>query len=713
MKLIITIIVYNRLSNLKRWLDCWKICEKPEGTELVVIHNYDKEEDQIPYKSLCGENNIKYIPRKNIGMDIGAFQDVCKERLEGFSNDWDYLMWVADDTIPMYKKFASCFLEEIKKPNVGVACLEISREIKTHIRTSGFIISKETSKKLIFSVEIIKTKLECYFFEHRNNNSFYEQILRMGKKVIQVSPTLRVSHLWDTGHRVNLNRWTDHYKEFPKVEEINITGRVDKICITTVFDKNYLEAGKTLFNSIKRHTDCTGIDFKVITSDIEVLKEFGEKNCYFITEEIKAKYDNVKYKKEYLTADYSSSWYRYEIFNMPEYDRVICIDSDCICVEDISYLFSKELNQYDLISVEDHIVSKYITSYTGLESLYKRKQEGKIDIQPALLVANKSVITEKWYNKLLTYANSAAFSYALDQGVLNDFIYMENWKIKLLSIEWDFQDLYARVLPSLPVPTKPIIIHCQESKPFKKLKSEVNPKLHKWYDLWEKENKAMQGERAITKIDLIDYSHKGHNTEFKSDKKVTFIVPIFNTFPTIIGDLMFQSHSNWELLLIHDGHNSTNLQKLIDTINDPRIIYIETKERKKFWGHSIRKWAIEQIRDGIFPKTDFIVVSNPDNHHTIPYISKLIQPLVNNSNLVGSYCSQMVHNYVNYDVMECSLNRGYIDCASAIIRADVACDVGWNNTTHISADWFYIEDIIKKYGKNRFIKVKGCLLVHN
>ena len=217
MKLIITIIVYNRLSNLKRWLDCWKICEKPEGTELVVIHNYDKEEDQIPYKSLCGENNIKYIPRKNIGMDIGAFQDVCKERLEGFSNDWDYLMWVADDTIPMYKKFASCFLEEIKKPNVGVACLEISREIKTHIRTSGFIISKKTSKKLIFSVEIIKTKLECYFFEHRNNNSFYEQILRMDKKVIQVSPTLMVSHLWDTGHRVNLNRWTDHYIEFPKV----------------------------------------------------------------------------------------------------------------------------------------------------------------------------------------------------------------------------------------------------------------------------------------------------------------------------------------------------------------------------------------------------------------------------------------------------------------------------------------------------------------
>ena len=41
----------------------------------------------------------------------------------------------------------------------------------------------------------------------------------------------------------------------------------NKICICTTFDRNYIEAGKTLFSSIKRHTDCTGIDFKVITSD--------------------------------------------------------------------------------------------------------------------------------------------------------------------------------------------------------------------------------------------------------------------------------------------------------------------------------------------------------------------------------------------------------------------------------------------------------------
>ena len=47
---------------------------------------------------------------------------------------------------------------------------------------------------------------------------------------------------------------------------------VGKICITTTFDRKYMAGGKTLFKSIRRHTDCTGIDFKVITTDPEVVK---------------------------------------------------------------------------------------------------------------------------------------------------------------------------------------------------------------------------------------------------------------------------------------------------------------------------------------------------------------------------------------------------------------------------------------------------------
>ena len=281
-----------------------------------------------------------------------------------------------------------------------------------------------------------------------------------------------------------------------------------RICIFTTFDRNYKEAGKTLFNSIRRHTDCGGVDFKVITSDTEVLNEFGEENCHFVTEEIKARYSNVQYSKDLPAEKYYSSWYRYEIFNMTEYDRVICIDSDCICVRDISYLFSEELNEYDLISVEDHIVSKCFTKLVPelerqglrLANLSKRISEGKIDIQPALLVANKTIISGEWYKRLLHYANTSPFSYAVDEGVLNDFIYMENLKIKLLPLEWDYQDIYELVVTGLPVPNEPIIVHCQESKPFKKLKANLDKRMHKWHDAWAEESKPIPSKTLVVII---------------------------------------------------------------------------------------------------------------------------------------------------------------------------------------------------------------------
>ena len=265
-----------------------------------------------------------------------------------------------------------------------------------------------------------------------------------------------------------------------------------KICITTTFDNAYLKAGITMLKSIRNHTNCSGIDFKVITADMEVLKRLGTDNCHFVNPAIKARYKDVAYYGGLSQERYGHSWYRFELFSFDFYDRVICIDSDCICVDDISYLFSEELSEFDIASVEDHIVSKNWTSdFSGLQAqgmdtshFAQRMKEGKIDIQPALIVANRSVVNEAWYNRLIKYANTTAFTYSIDQGIINNFIYLENLKIKLLPLEWDYQDLYELYVPSLPVPKHPKIVHCQESKPFKTDKKAIDPRLHKWHDLW-------------------------------------------------------------------------------------------------------------------------------------------------------------------------------------------------------------------------------------
>lgn len=215
MKTIVSVIIYNRLENLKRWLRCWAACDQTNA-ELVIIHNENGEGEKL--KAECNKAGVKYIRRENIGMDIGAFQDVAKERLPGFPNDWDYLLWITDDTVPMQKDFIRPFVEALQKPNVGLSCMQISKSNPGgvwHVRTTGFCLPKYVASKLTFPADPIKTRQECYHFEHRGGKStLCEQIRGMGLDCVQVAPNA-TSPLWDTGYWRRLNREAEHETVFP------------------------------------------------------------------------------------------------------------------------------------------------------------------------------------------------------------------------------------------------------------------------------------------------------------------------------------------------------------------------------------------------------------------------------------------------------------------------------------------------------------------
>lgn len=204
---IVVIIVYNRLANLQHWFDCWQQCNLPY--QLVVIHNSDGETYQVP-------DGVIYIKRKNIGFDIGAFQDVCYDRLPGFPK-WEKLLWITDDTVPMRQDFVSPFFKDL----TGVRCMQISAYVRPHIRTTGFAITKDVAARLTFPADPVLTKEDCYQFEHRSkDNTFKVQIEKMGLKVVQVAPDVS-SPLFDMGYGRRLrHREKEHYKLFPKEKGI-------------------------------------------------------------------------------------------------------------------------------------------------------------------------------------------------------------------------------------------------------------------------------------------------------------------------------------------------------------------------------------------------------------------------------------------------------------------------------------------------------------
>lgn len=399
----ICVVVYDRYQNLQRWLHCWNLCNHHDF-ELVIIHNTDFE--QPAYKDICDYYGVQYIQRVNLGFDTAPFQDICLERLEGFNNDWNKLMWATDDWFPMHKNFIKDYVNHLHN-GVGVVCTEISDVVKRHIRTSAFLITKETSKKLTFDVDVITTKDHCYDFEHRSANALYEQIINMGLSVELVAP-IHIAPIWDSGHRADLNRMDEH------------------------------------------------------------------------------------------------------------------------------------------------------------------------------------------------------------------------------------------------------------------------------------------------------------NSVFYSTQKVIIICPIYKCYPQIISSMILQTHKDWELNLIHDGEADQFLRDYVALVNDDRIKFVETKERVGNYGHSYRQQYLKELRksDG-----DFIVITNGDNYHTPNFLESMVKGF--KDGVVATYCDSMVHSYFGWGIINCRMERGFIDCANVMVRKDVACYVGWNDIESHSSDWTYFEDIAKVHGWESFAQVYGCLLIHN
>jgi len=195
-KIVVAVIVYNRFKNIQEWVRCWQK-SITDNAQLVVIHNYKTPQEKKSYGDFCRKNGIGYVPRENIGFDIGALQDVSKQRLKGFP-EYDYLLWCTDDLWPQRKTFIQEYWA-VYKEDVKATCYEISKEVNPHIRTTGFMMKKEDVQRIKFNVDPIITKSQCYDFEHRDKaNSLIDQVKKFGAPV-QIC-NIECSPMWDTGH---------------------------------------------------------------------------------------------------------------------------------------------------------------------------------------------------------------------------------------------------------------------------------------------------------------------------------------------------------------------------------------------------------------------------------------------------------------------------------------------------------------------------------
>jgi hypothetical protein len=191
----VAVCIYDRFENLKRWIHAWKNSDTA-GAELYIIHNQDIIQDN-PFKQLCRANDIQYIARPNVGYGTGVIQDLYLNRL-GLPA-WSHLLFCTDDTIPIDKNFIQGYLGGFK-PDIGAVCMEISGTWTPHIRTTGFMVTREAASRIKWVHDPVTTKEHDYFYEHQGyQDTIMAQLLVNGYRVIQLTP-IQESLLWDSHH---------------------------------------------------------------------------------------------------------------------------------------------------------------------------------------------------------------------------------------------------------------------------------------------------------------------------------------------------------------------------------------------------------------------------------------------------------------------------------------------------------------------------------
>lgn len=176
-----------------------------------------------------------------------------------------------------------------------------------------------------------------------------------------------------------------------------------------------------------------------------------------------------------------------------------------------------------------------------------------------------------------------------------------------------------------------------------------------------------------------------------------------------INSIKSQTSNNWRLVLIHDGPNPELKKDLIDNnyLVEGKIEFHEYHERTQNYGHILRSWGLKNL-----VINDYVLITNGDNYY-VPIMIEEVEKIKEDFiyfDLVHSHRSKANSNQSTYGFMNTKLRCSHIDMGSAVIRSEIAKNVGFNHVS-FAADWEYFNDVLKLNPTTH--KIDKILMVHN
>ena len=168
-----------------------------------------------------------------------------------------------------------------------------------------------------------------------------------------------------------------------------------------------------------------------------------------------------------------------------------------------------------------------------------------------------------------------------------------------------------------------------------------------------------------------------------------------------------QSHKNYEALVYCDGPNQ-KVEKMVSSLNDPRISVYSTDTTIGKWGHPQTRMGIEKAAG------DFFVRMNDDNKPYRHYLQTLINGFDRDTGVVygriiykgearRAHDVGMWRSFIKPSDKDGTLRKNNLDCMNYMVRSELAKQYvsSWND--NFDADWRFLEAMLKNGVRVRFV----------
>lgn len=180
-----------------------------------------------------------------------------------------------------------------------------------------------------------------------------------------------------------------------------------KIAFVFCADRSFLVGLNKLYKSLVKYNSWISTYDKVLLTDnVDSYEDFKIVDC-----------SNIKYNcpKE----RFKKTFYKLYIFNLTDYDRIIFIDSDILCLGDISLFLNQQLD---------------LPFYAAKDDGFKLKES----INSGVMLVNKPLISNKVFEQISELAKKQQVkkNYG-DQQVINEYIKLYKVKTGILDTKYN------------------------------------------------------------------------------------------------------------------------------------------------------------------------------------------------------------------------------------------------------------------------------------